>query len=78
MNCFKLNIVFNYLRRSLSDEEASSLETIQSVDLCNANSSPLPLPVPPPLISESLDFLPPDSSPNLRTQSTPPCGPIVK
>lgn len=69
---------FSYLRRSLSEEEASSLDTIQSVDLCNVNSSSLPLMLLAPLISESLDFRPPGSKPNRRTQSTPPCGPIVR
>jgi len=68
-----------YLRRSLSEEEASSLETMQSVDLCNVSSSASrPLTAPAPVISESLDFRPPGSKPNRRTQSTPPWGPIVR
>lgn len=68
-----------YLRRSLSEEDASSLETIQSVDLCKVNSSSRTFATPAALwISESLDFRPPGSRPNRRTQSTPPCGPMVR
>lgn len=68
----------SYLRRSLSEEEASSLETMQSVDLCKVSSSSRTPTAPAPVISESLDFRPPGSRPNRRTQSTPPCGPMVR